>query len=183
MKKTIMRYLTVLSVAAFVVLSPGSSPMSSSLTAENLTPANSAGRNVASPPSAAPASKGPVTASAADSRTAILEREAAVSMKEKELKKLDANLDGKIRKLDETRKGMESSLSQQKKADGERYQKMVKLYKALRPEEAAKLIDKLEEDLAMELMSRMDQKTMAKMIPYMNQNRVLKWTRLSLKGN
>ncbi|MEA5114719.1 MAG: hypothetical protein VB050_11890 [Geobacteraceae bacterium] len=183
MKKPIARYFIVLSAASFAVLNPGSSPMTGNLTAENLTPANSSGRNSAPQSSAGNAAKGPVIASAADSRAGMLEREAAVSMKEKELKKLDANLDSKIRKLDETRKGMESSLTQQKKADTERYQKMVKLYKALRPEEAAKLIDKLEEDLAMELMSRMDQKTMAKMIPYMNQSRVLKWTRLSLKGN
>ncbi len=182
MKKAVTRYFIVLSVASFIVLNPGSSPITGTLTAENLTPANSA-RNTAPQSSSGYTAKGPAVASASDSRAGILEREAAVSMKEKELKKLDANLDSKIRKLDETRKGMESSLSQQKKADSERYQKMVKLYKALRPEEAAKLIDKLEEDLAMELMSRMDQKTMAKMIPYMNQARVLKWTRLSLKGN
>jgi flagellar motility protein MotE (MotC chaperone) len=157
--------------------------MTRGLTAENLTPANSTGRSTTRQPAAGGAPGSPAAANAADSRAGILDREAAVSMKEKELKKLDANLEGKIRKLDETRKGMESSLTQQKKADTERYQKMVKLYRALRPEEAAKLIDKLEEDLAMELMSRMDQKTMAKMIPYLNQARVLKWTRLSLKGS
>jgi len=183
MKKPVTRYLIVLSAASFIVLNPGSSPITNTLTAENLTPANSAGRNTAPQSSPVSPARGPVVASASDSRAGILEREAAVSMKEKELKKLDADLDSKIRKLDETRKGMESGLSQQKKAESERYQKMVKLYKALRPEEAAKLIDKLEENLAMELMSRMDQKTMAKMIPYLNQARVLKWTRLSLKGN
>lgn len=183
MKRTVVRYCIVLTAVSLVVLNPGSSTMTSSLTAENLTPANSSGRNNAPQTEVNRAPKGQVAGSPADSRTGILEREAAVSMKEKELKKLDANLEGKIRKLDETRKGMESTLTQQKKADTERYQKMVKLYKALRPEQAAKLIDKMEEDIAMELMSRLDQKTMAKMIPYLNQARVLKWTRLSLKGS
>jgi len=183
MKLPVARYFIVMAAAGIVVLNPGSAPMTGRLTAQSLTPANSPGRKTVPEAPAGSAPKAPVAAKAAESRTGILEREATVSLKEKELKKLDSNLDSKIRKLEETRKGMESTLTQQKKGDTERYQKMAKLYKALRPEEAAKLIDKLDEDIAMELMSRMDQKTMAKMIPYLNQARVLKWTRLSLRGS
>lgn len=183
MKAPVARYFIVMAAAGMVVLNPGSAPLNGRLTAQSLTPGNSPGRKAVPESPASSASKAPVAATAAGSRTGMLEREAAVSLKEKELKKLDANLDSKIRKLDETRKGMESTLTQKKKDDTERYQKMVKLYKALRPEEAAKLIDRLDEDIAMELMSRMDQKTMAKMIPYLNQARVLKWTRLSLRGS
>ena len=183
MKLPIARYFIVMAAAGVVVLNPCSAPLNGLLTAQSLTPANSPGRKAVPDATARSAPKAPAAATAPESRTGILEREAAFSLKERELKKLDANLDSKIRKLDETRRGMDSTLTQKKKDDTERYQKMVKLYKALRPEEAAKLIDKLDEDIAMELMSRMDQKTMAKMILYLNQARVLKWTRLSLRGS
>jgi flagellar motility protein MotE (MotC chaperone) len=59
---------------------------------------------------------------------------------------------------------------------------MLKIYKALRPEQAALLIDRLDEGTAAEIMNSMDQKTLAKLIPHLNPQRVVKWTRESLAG-
>lgn len=111
------------------------------------------------------------------------EREAALNLKEQELKRISAQLDVRMKEFEAARKSMETTLSARKKVDDERYKKMLKLYKALRPEEAAGLIDKLDEDIAMGLLDRMDTKTAAKLIPLLEKKRVLKWTRASLKDN
>ena len=70
-----------------------------------------------------------------------------------------------------------------KQQDAERYKKIIRVYKGLKPDQAGQLIDKLEEDLAIELLNQMDQKTVAKLIPYLNQPRVLRWTRQNLKDH
>ncbi len=112
-----------------------------------------------------------------------MEKEAALNLKEQELKEMSAKIDARMKELDEKRKAAESSLAAGNKVSDEHYKKMIKLYKSLRPEEAAGLIDKLDEDTAFEMLNRMDTKTAAKLVPYLNQKKVLKWTRLNLKGN
>jgi hypothetical protein len=126
---------------------------------------------------------GPATSGTSEKERQLAEREAALNVKEQELNRLSAKLDARMREFEAARKSMETTLSTRKKADGERYKKMLKLYKALRPEEAAGLIDKLDEEIAMELLNQMDTKTAAKLIPFLEKKRVLKWTRASLKGN
>jgi flagellar protein FlbB len=111
-----------------------------------------------------------------------MEKETALHLKEQELKKMSANLDARMKALEDKRKSLETSLSAGNKVNDERYKKMIKLYKSLQPEEAAGLIGKLDEGTAFEMLNRMDTKTAAKLIPYLNQKMVLKWTRLSLKG-
>lgn len=112
-------------------------------------------------------------------------REAAVSAKEEELKKISAELDTKIRQLNELKKSFEDA-NKKRKAEiaskQERYKKMIKVYKGLKPADAGRLIDKLEDDLAIEMLNQMDQKMVVKLIPYLNQPRVIKWTKLNLKG-
>ncbi|HXE95081.1 MAG TPA: hypothetical protein VN642_01645, partial [Dongiaceae bacterium] len=57
----------------------------------------------------------------------------------------------------------------------EKIQKMVKLFKTMRSEQAGKMIDTLKEDQALALLSRMDTKTVAKLAPFISQPRVVKW--------
>lgn len=118
-------------------------------------------------------------------RQQLVERESALAAKEQELKKATAGLDAKLKELAELKKTFDEAMKQ-KKAEGiarqERYKKMIKVYRGLKPAEAGKLIDNLEEELAIEMLNQMDQKTAIKLIPFLNQPRVLKWTRLNLKG-
>jgi flagellar motility protein MotE (MotC chaperone) len=118
-------------------------------------------------------------------RQQLVEREAAMAAKEQELKKASAGLDAKLKELAELKKALEEA-TKQKKADQlarqERYKKVLKIYRGLKPAEAGKLIDKLDDDLAIEMLNQMDQKTAIKLIPFLNQPRVIKWTRLNLKG-
>lgn len=70
----------------------------------------------------------------------------------------------------------------QKKLQGERARKTLKIYRSLRPEDAARLIDRLDESTAAEILNSLDQKTVTNLIPYLNQARVLKWTRETIAG-
>lgn len=159
-------------VGFLTLLSPGSDSLRNRPLAQNLTPADGA-RTATKPAAVQPVSNG----------NSLMEREAALNLKEQEMKKLEQSLDSRIQELEATKKGLETSLARKKAEDSEKYKKVLKVYKSLRPEEAAALLDKLDEDVALEMLNQMDQKRAAKLIPYMNQARVLKWTRQSLKEN
>lgn len=115
-------------------------------------------------------------------RQQLMEKEEALKAKEEQLKKLSASLESRIKELNAARQAMEGALQTRKKQENDRFKKILKVYKGLRPEEAGKLMDKLDETLAIEMLNQMDLKTAVKLIPYLNQPRVLKWTRENLVG-
>jgi flagellar protein FlbB len=112
-------------------------------------------------------------------RQQLAEREAALAAKEQELKKLSAKIEAQVKALEESKKRLDATLKNQseaqKKKQDEKMQKMVKLFKAMRSEQAGKMIDTLKEDLALSLLSRLDTKTVAKLAPFISQPRVIKW--------
>ena len=119
-------------------------------------------------------------------RQQLAEKEAALAAKEQELKKLSAKLEAQVKALEESRKRVDDSVkarsSAQKKQQDEKVQKMVKLFKTMRGEQAGQLIDSLHEDLALALLNRLDTKTVAKLAPFINQPRVVKWISENLQG-
>ncbi len=180
-RSRVHRLAVALVFSALMVFLPCSSAFRGQPQAEGLPP----GDTVAKPRDSKPAATVAPHVVAADEGTKkqkeLLERETAVSLKEQELKRLSDILEARILQLQEARKEIEASLERKKKEDAEKFKKMLKIYKSLRPEEAAALIDKLDESMALEMLNRMDAKTAVKIVPLMNQDRVLKWTRLSLK--
>ena len=104
-------------------------------------------------------------------RQQLAEKEAALAAKEQELKKLSAKIEAQVKALEDSKIRLDESLKvqseAQKKKKDEKIQKMVKLFKTLRSEQAAKMIDALKEDQALSLLSRMDTKTVAKLAPFM----------------
>ena len=115
-------------------------------------------------------------------RQQLAEKEAALKAKEAALNKLSATLESRVNELNAAKKGIEASLVAKKKQDDERYKKMIKIYRGLKPEEAGGLLNKLEERMVIEMLNQMDQKTAVKLIPFITQPRVLEWTRLNLAG-
>lgn len=119
-------------------------------------------------------------------RQQLAEKEAALAAKEQELRKLSAKIEAQVKALEDSKKRLDDSLKTQseaqKKKQDEKMQKMVKLFKTLRSEQAAKMIDSLKEDLALSLLSRMDTKTVAKLAPFISQPRVVKWVTDNLQG-
>lgn len=119
-------------------------------------------------------------------RQQLVTKEAALAAKEQELKKLSAKLEAQVKALEESKKKVDESMkvrsTAQKKQQDEKMQKMVKLFKTLRGEQAGQYIDSLHEDLALALLSRLDTKTVAKLAPFINQPRVVKWISENLQG-
>lgn len=119
-------------------------------------------------------------------RQQLAEKEAALAAKEQELKKLSAKLEAQVKALEESKKRVDESMKvrsdAQKKQQDEKVQKMVKLFKTMRGEQAGQLIDGLHEDLALALLSRLDTKTVAKLAPYINQPRIVRWISANLQG-
>jgi flagellar protein FlbB len=119
-------------------------------------------------------------------RQQLAEREAALAAKEQELKKLSAKIEAQVKALDDSKKRLDATLKTQseaqKKKQDEKMQKMVKLFKTMRSEQAGKMIDTLKEDLALSLLSRLDTKTVAKLAPFISQPRVVKWVSDNLQG-
>lgn len=112
----------------------------------------------------------------------LAEREAALKAKEEAFQKANATLEAKVRELDAAKKGLEKQISARKSQDGERYKKMVKIYKTLKPKDAADLLNKLEPKLVITLLDNMDQKTVVKLLPLITQPTVLEWSRQNLGG-
>ena len=119
-------------------------------------------------------------------RLQLAEKEAAVAAKEEELKKLSAKIEAQIKSLEDSKKRLDEGIkvqnAAQKKLQDEKMQKMVKLFKTLRGEQAGQMISNLQEPLALALLSRLDTKTVAKLAPYINQPRVVKWVSENLQG-
>lgn len=113
-------------------------------------------------------------------RRQLAEKEAALNAKEQELKKLATKLDARLAEINAVKKSLDESVKAKRQEMDERYRRMLKIYKGLKPEEAGKLMDKLDEDLVIGMLNQMDQKSAIKLIPFLSQPRVLKWSRLNL---
>lgn len=112
-------------------------------------------------------------------RQKLAEKEAALAAKEEELKKLAESIEGQLKAFEEAKKKNEEALKTQaetkKRMQGEKVAKMTKLFKAMKAEQAGKLLDALPEQEAIVLLERLDIKTIAKLVPYINQPRLIRW--------
>lgn len=187
------RSALLIMVTAVVCLLPSGTPLLQTLaaSAEGAAPQKAAVESAREPGTAG---EHPLSASRAAReekaiqdarRQQLAEREAALAAKEQELKKLSAKLEGQIKALEDARKrlddGAKAQAAAQKKLQDEKMQKMVKLFKTVRGEQAGKLIDSMQEDVAFTLLGRLDTKTVAKLAPHINQPRILKWVTENIK--
>lgn len=112
-------------------------------------------------------------------RQKLVEQESALAAKEAELKKLSEKLEQQLKALEESKKKYDEATKAQgeiqKKQQGDKVTKMVKLFKAMRAEQSAKLLDALPEPEAIVLLERLDTKTVAKLAPFVNQPRLVRW--------
>lgn len=112
-------------------------------------------------------------------RQQLAEKESALAAKEQELKKLSDKLESQLKALEESKKKLDDTLKAQsdaqKKLQDEKITKMVKLFKTMKSEQSAKMIDSLKEEMALVLLSRLDTKTVAKLAPFISQPRLIKW--------
>ncbi|GAM09694.1 hypothetical protein OR1_01974 [Geobacter sp. OR-1] len=150
-----------------------------------LRPADAAGSGASAKQETQPKSTAEELQGLEKRRQQLMEKEAALAAKEQELNRLAASLESRIKELNAAQKALETTLNEKKKREAEqasaKYMKMFKLLKAMRPEEAAKIMDKLDEPVAIGLLERYDQKTVLKLAKYISQPRLLKWIKENLQ--
>jgi flagellar motility protein MotE (MotC chaperone) len=105
-----------------------------------------------------------------------LQAESEMKAKEEELQRLSSDIDRQLKELEGLRKEMELAEAK-RKADGEaKTKKLLAVYRGLKPEEAAKHLDKLDADLAIAILNRLDKKTLVRIIPFLTEPKVIRWT-------
>lgn len=116
-------------------------------------------------------------------RQQLAEKEAALSAKEQELKKLGARLEAQAKAMEESKKRLDDSLKQKKKTLDEKRKRMLTLLKKMRPEQAGQFLGKMEEGSVVAILNDLDNKMILKLMPYLNQPMVLKWIKENLNNS
>jgi flagellar motility protein MotE (MotC chaperone) len=113
-------------------------------------------------------------------RQELTAKETALAAKEEELRQLLATIDQRSRQAEEAEKRLNVIVGKQKieeaKQKAERQQKVIRVYKGLKPDEAARLLNKLDPDTAIAMINEMDKKSIIRLIPNLTEPRVIRWT-------
>ncbi|MDD2308357.1 MAG: hypothetical protein PHH91_02125 [Desulfuromonadaceae bacterium] len=115
-------------------------------------------------------------------RQQLADKEAALSAKEQELKKLSAKIEAQVKALEDSKKRLDESLKQKKKTLDEKRKRMLTLLKKMRPEQAGQFLGKMQEVEIISILNDLDNKMVLKLIPYLNQPMVLKWIKDNLNS-
>ncbi|MCB0348973.1 MAG: hypothetical protein KDD37_09050 [Bdellovibrionales bacterium] len=83
------------------------------------------------------------------------EKEKSLNALAEELQKQRAELDGKLKKLEDVRENISKTLGEQIEKDEEKLNKLVEVYSNMKPNNAAKVVENLDENLAVDVLSRM----------------------------
>ena len=118
-------------------------------------------------------------------RQQLAEKEAALAVKEEELKKLAAKIDAQLKTMEATKKSYEDLLKaeeeRRKQLYSEQVNKMVLLFKTLKAPQAADLLDTMEEAEAKLILDRLEIKLVAKLVPNLNKPRTIRWVNENLR--
>lgn len=118
-------------------------------------------------------------------RQQLAEKEAALAVKEEELKKLAAKIDAQLKAMEATKKSYEDMLKaeeeRRKQLHSEHVNKMVLLFKTLKAPQAADLLDNMEETEAKLILDRLEIKLVAKLVPNLNKPRTIRWVNENLR--
>jgi flagellar motility protein MotE (MotC chaperone) len=94
------------------------------------------------------------------------------------LETLEKDLEAKLEALEELRKQAEASLEVQQKARTDDVEKLVKFYQAMKPQNAARLLEELPLDLAVEVLSAMKVREAGKVLNSIKRERAVQISRL-----
>ncbi len=95
-------------------------------------------------------------------------REAEVSLKEQRLKTLEQNILKDLKKIEDAIARSEQQIGIQKNLIKENVAGLVKAYSAMKPQEAAKLLEVINEDLAIQILSGMKSKVAGQVLSKLN---------------
>ncbi|MFQ6112408.1 MAG: MotE family protein [Nitrospinota bacterium] len=103
-----------------------------------------------------------------EKRKALESRAREVEREEERLNALRRDISLRLKELRELEERLEKLLAQGKEAQNRQLTHLVKAYEAMRPEEAAPLINKLDERLVVRIFSRMQNKKVGKILVYVD---------------
>ena len=197
----------VAALAASKLAAMGVSWVGGTLPAESTSPALAADPPAApeapalavKPPPAAPADEETTAAkgdrkeraSAADLKSMLEElsrrqaeldrREKTVAAREEKLALYEKDVTDKIAQLEQVGKTLKAELQKSNAASDEAAASLAKVYGAMKPAEAAPILDQLDEATALRILTRMKEKQVGEILPLMTRDRAIVLTR-SLAG-
>lgn len=95
-------------------------------------------------------------------------RSTALDQKEEQLNMLQTTIDQKLQKMTSVQKKIEELLAAREDLIGRSIKHLVKVYSAMKPNEAAKLMEKLDQDISIQIFSKMKGKNAAKILGKMD---------------
>jgi len=98
----------------------------------------------------------------------IEERLAVLKKQEEQLRGLETNIDGKLKRLDEERTFFQQTIQEEKTKKGERLDKLVTMYAKMEPKKAAPIMEKLDKDLVVDLFKALPQKQITAILEAMS---------------
>jgi flagellar motility protein MotE (MotC chaperone) len=111
----------------------------------------------------------------------IEQREKAVAAREEKLALYEKDVTEKIAQLEQVGKSLKDELKRSNSASDEAAASLAKVYGAMKPSEAAPILDQLDEATALRILTRMKEKQVGEILPLMTRERAIVLTR-SLAG-
>ncbi|MBY0277109.1 hypothetical protein K2Z84_17385, partial [Candidatus Binatia bacterium] len=108
-------------------------------------------------------------------------REKAVAAREEKLALYEKDVTEKIAQLEQVGKTLKAELKKSNAASDEAAASLAKVYGAMKPAEAAPILDQLDEATALRILTRMKEKQVGEILPLMTRDRAIVLTR-SLAG-
>lgn len=108
-------------------------------------------------------------------------REKAVAAREEKLALYEKDVTDKIAQLEQVGKTLKDELKKSNAASDEAAASLAKVYGAMKPAEAAPILDQLDEATALRILTRMKEKQVGEILPLMTRDRAIVLTR-SLAG-
>jgi flagellar motility protein MotE (MotC chaperone) len=101
-------------------------------------------------------------------KAALGKEEKRLVKKEAELMAIQQEINNKIASLTRLRNEIRAEMEKKRTAEAQKYKHLIKVYSAMKPQNAAGLIEKLDKSLAIELLSKMKGEDVGKILSYVD---------------
>jgi flagellar motility protein MotE (MotC chaperone) len=104
-------------------------------------------------------------------RDELDQRSAELDQRDLLLKATEQRIDDKIDQLKKMQAEIDTALGKVDEQEDQRLQSLVRIYEAMKPQDAAAIFDKLEQPVLMQVLTRMKDKTVAQILPHLDGDR------------
>jgi flagellar motility protein MotE (MotC chaperone) len=104
-------------------------------------------------------------------RDELDQRSAELDQRDLLLKATEQRIDDKIDQLKKMQAEIDAALGKVDEQEDQHLQSLVRIYEAMKPQDAAAIFDKLEEPVLMQVLTRMKDKAVAQILPHLDGDR------------